>query len=248
MDMLVADLRYALRLLRKSPGFTAVAIATLALGIGANTAIFSTVDAVLIRALPYAEPDRIVMIWENASAIGFPKNTPAPGNYRDWAQLNRSFTAVAATHGSSMSVTADGVPEQLMGRAVTPSFFDVLGVRPVAGRVFTDAEDRAGLKVVVISYGLWQRRYGGERRIVGRRLRLNDAPYDVVGVLPRGFVFRNREIDYWIPTSFAPERAARRRWAGVRPAAVIALCASGSIGRACATEARRLQLRGRTRW
>src|SRR5207244_1520424 len=109
----MGDLRYALRLLRKSPGFTAVAIATLALGIGANTAIFSTVDAVLIRALPYSDPDRIVMIWEDASEIGFPKNTPAPGNYRDWAQLNRSFTAVAATHGSSMSVTADGVPEQL---------------------------------------------------------------------------------------------------------------------------------------
>src|SRR5213080_146514 len=100
MDAFLADVRYALRLLRKSPGFTAVAIATLALGIGANTAIFSTVDAVLIRALPYADPDRIVMMWEDASALGFPKNTPAPGNYSDWARLNRSFSAVAATRGS----------------------------------------------------------------------------------------------------------------------------------------------------
>src|SRR5438093_9658357 len=210
MDTLFADVRYALRLLRKSPGFTAIAIATLALGIGANTAIFSTVDAVLIRALPYFDADRIVMIWEDASEIGFPKNTPAPGNYGDWARLNRSFTAVAATRGSSMSVTGDGVPEQLRGRAVTPNFFDVLGVHPIVGRPFTDQEDRAGARVVVISSGLWQRRYGGDRAIVGRRLRLNVAPYDVVGVMPRNFVFRDREHDYWIPTSFTPQNAARR--------------------------------------
>src|SRR5262245_15391636 len=210
MDALLADVKYALRLVRKSPGFSAVAIATLALGIGANTAIFSTVDAVLIRALPYADPDRIVMIWEDASAIGFPKNTPAPGNYGDWARLNRSFTGVAAVRGSSMSLTGDGTPEQLPGRAVTPNFFDVLGVRPIAGRVFTMDEDRAGAKVVVISHGLWQRRDGGDRDIVGRRLRLNDAPYDVVGVLPREFVFRNRDFDFWIPTSFSPQIAANR--------------------------------------
>ena len=210
MGTLLADVRYALRLLRKSPGFTAVAISTLALGIGANAAVFSTVDAVLIRALPYADPDRILMIWEDASALGFPKNTPAPGNYRDWAALNHSFTAVAATRGSSMSLTGDGVPEQLAGRAVTPSFFEVLGVRTVVGRVFTADEDRAGAKVAVISHGLWQRRYGGDRDIVGRRLRLNGTAYDVVGVLPRGFVFRNRDVDYWVPTSFSPETAAIR--------------------------------------
>ena len=210
MDTLFADVRYALRLLRKSPGFTAVAIATLALGIGANTAIFSTVDAVLIRALPYSDPDRIVMIWEDASAIGFPKNTPAPGNYTDWARLNQSFTGVAAIRGSSMSLTGDGVPEQLLGRAITPNFFDVLGVRPIVGRVFTTDEDRAGAKVAVISYGLWQRRYGGGRHVVGRRLRLNDTSYDIVGILPRDFVFRNRDFDYWIPTSFSPQTAALR--------------------------------------
>src|SRR5205814_1953093 len=110
----------------------------------------------------------------------------------------------------SLSVTGDGVPEQLRGRGVTPTFFDVLGVHPIVGRTFTDQEDRAGAKVVVISYGLWQRRYGGDGAIVGRRLRLNDAPYDVVGVMPRNFVFRDREHDYWIPTSFTPENAARR--------------------------------------
>ncbi len=131
MDALLADVQYGLRLLRKSPGFTAVAIATLALGIGANTAIFSTVDAILIRALPYADPDRVVMVWEDAREIGFPRNTPAPGNFADWARLNRSFAGVAATRGSSMNLTGDGVPEQVVGRAVTANFFPVLGVKPL---------------------------------------------------------------------------------------------------------------------
>src|ERR1700675_785720 len=105
MDAFLADVRYGLRLLRKSPGFTAVAIATLALGIGANTAIFSTVDAILIRTLPYADPDRIVMVWEDAHEVGFPRNTPAPGNYADWARLNRSFAGMGATRGASASLT-----------------------------------------------------------------------------------------------------------------------------------------------
>src|SRR5215212_5499335 len=105
MDALLADVRYGLRLLRKAPAFTIIAIATLALGIGANTAIFSTVDALLIRALPYADPDRLVMVWEDATAAGFPRNTPAPGNYYDWARLNRCFSGIAATRGASANVT-----------------------------------------------------------------------------------------------------------------------------------------------
>ena len=210
MDALLADLRYGVRLLRKSPGFTLIAVATLALGIGANTAIFSTVDAVLIRALPYADPDHLVMVWEDASEIGFPRNTPAPGNFRDWMRLNRSFSAMAATRGATASLTGDGAPEQLIGRAVTPSFFKVLGVAPLHGRAFTDQEDRARAQVVVVSYGLWQRRYGGDPNIVGRTLTMNGARYDVIGVMPRGFVFRNRDVDYWIPTSFSPETAATK--------------------------------------
>src|SRR5262249_27764162 len=131
-------------------------------------------------------------------------------NYSDWARLNRSFTAVAAIRGSSMSLTGDGVPEQLMGRTVTPSFFEVLGVLPLVRRVFTTREDRAGANVVVVSYGLWQRRHGGDRAIVGRRLRLNHISSDVVGALPRDFVFRNRDTDYWFPTPFSPQPAALR--------------------------------------
>ena len=120
MDAFLADLRYSLRLLRKSPGFTAIAVATLALGIGANTAIFSAVDAVLIRPLPYADPDRVVLVWEDNTAAGFPRNTPAPGNYTDWKRLQRSFSGIAATRGGSASVTSDGPPEQILGRRVTP--------------------------------------------------------------------------------------------------------------------------------
>src|SRR5438270_2383740 len=110
----MGDIRYGLRLLRKSPGFAVVAILTLGIGIGANTAIFSTVNALLIRALPYADPDRVVMIWEDAHEAGFPRNTPAPGNYADWARLNRSFEAVAATRGASANFTGGGAPEQVI--------------------------------------------------------------------------------------------------------------------------------------
>src|SRR5215212_4352804 len=114
MDALLADVRYGLRLLRKAPAFTIVAILTLALGIGANTAIFSTVDALLIRSLPYADPDRVVMIWEDAHEAGFLKNTPAPGNYSDWVRLNRSFAGIAATRGATANITGDGIPELVL--------------------------------------------------------------------------------------------------------------------------------------
>jgi predicted permease len=210
MDTLLADLRYGLRLFRKSPVFSLVAVGTLALGIGANTVIFSVVDAVVIRALPYDDPDRVVVIWEDASRAGFARNTPAPANYLDWRRMNRSFVDMAATRGASASVTGDGIPEQIMGRAATANFFSVLGVRPAIGRTFTDAEDRDGAQVAAISYGLWQRRYGGDPSIVGRAVLLNDTRYEVIGVMPRPFAFRNRDVDYWIPIHFPPDAAANR--------------------------------------
>ena len=117
MPTLWNDLRYGLRLLRHAPGFTAVAVGALALGIGANTAIFSTLDAVLLRPLPFADPDRVVMVWEDNSAASFPRNTPAPANFFDWKQRNHVFSDMAATRGTSANLTADGPPEQVMGRA-----------------------------------------------------------------------------------------------------------------------------------
>ena len=148
MDSILADLRYGLRLLLRAPAFTAVTILTLALGIGANTAIFSTVDAVLLRALPYGDPSRIVMVWEDASFAGFPRNTPAPGNVTEWKARNRVFVDMAATRGASANLTVDGPPELVLGRGVTANFFSVLQVRPSLGRVFTDDEDRHDLDAI----------------------------------------------------------------------------------------------------
>ena len=209
MDWL-SDLRYGLRLFRKSPLFTLVAVGTLALGIGANAVIFSVVDAVLIRALPYTDPDRVIALWEDATFAGVPKNTPAPGNFNEWRRLNRSFEDMAATRGATASLTGDGEPEQVLGRLVTPNFFSVLGVRPQRGRTFTDEEDRLGAQVVIISHGLWQRRYGGEPSIIGRSVLMNDKRYEVIGVMPRTFVFRDRAIDYWSPIHLSPGQAADR--------------------------------------
>ena len=218
MDLL-ADFRYAVRLLRRTPVFTIAAIGTLALGIGANTTIFSLVRDVLLRPLPYQNPDQIVMVWEDRTAAGFPRNPTAPGNYRDWRVMNRSFTDMAATGFAFANITGDGAPELVLGRRVTANFFSVLGVEPVLGRPFTAADEATGQRVVVISYALWQRRYNGDRGIIGRTISMSgqnaaasasDVKYEVVGVAPAPFVFLSRDIDYWIPMQFSPEEAANR--------------------------------------
>lgn len=210
MRTLFADLRYGLRLLRQSPSFAAIAILALALGIGANTAIFSTLDAVVLRPLPYQDPDRVVMVFEDCSQIGFPNNTPAPANFFDWKAQNHVFTDMAATRGRGMSVTEDGTPEQLKGLAVTANFFSVLGVAPQIGRTFSAEEDRNGAQVVVISYSLWQRRYLGDPARINQPILLNGTKYTVLGVMPRDFVFRDHDRDFWIPIHFTPADQARR--------------------------------------
>src|ERR1700704_2854353 len=149
---LLANLRYAFRQISNSPGFFAV-------GIGANTAIFSAVEAVLLKPLPFAQPDRLMVVWEDASFIGFALNTPAPANYVDWRARNRVFTDMAATRFVTASLTGDGQPEQLTGKKVTPNFFDVLGVQPAVGRPFTADEDKAQSPVVVLGYNLWRKRF-----------------------------------------------------------------------------------------
>ena len=206
-----ADLRYALRLLRKTPVFTIAAIGTLALGIGANTTIFSLVQTVLLRPLPYQDPDQVVMVWEDNTPAGFPRNSPAPGNFNDWQRRNRSFTDMAATRFAFATLTMDGAPELVLGRGVTPNFFDVLGVRPVLGRSFTPADDRIGVNVAVISHALWQRRYDGDPDIVGRTILMSDVKYQVVGVAPRSFVFISRDVDYWVPIQLPPDQVDTRR-------------------------------------
>ena len=208
------DLRYAFRQLLKNPGFTAVAVLTLALGIGANTAIFSAVDAVLIRALPYAESDRLVMIWDDdMTRTGSRKFFSTPAEWSEWRRHNTVFEDIAATDPGQVTISGDGDPEELPGRRVTGNLWTVLGAKPLLGRVFTEAEDTRGVRVAVISYGLWQRRFGGSGDVLGRKITLNDTQYEVIGVLPREFYFMPaRNIDLWIPTSWSSEHLTRWWW------------------------------------
>src|SRR5260221_5710852 len=209
---LLTNLRYTFRQIAKNPGFFALAVAALALGIGANTAIFSAVEAVLLRSLPYSQPDRLMIVWEDMSYVGFTNNTPAPANYLDWKAQNRVFMDMAATRFVTASLTGDGQPEQLSGKKVTPNFFDVLGVQPVVGRPFTVEEDKSQNPVVVLSYNLWRRRFGGDESILGRLILLNGVQTRVVGVMPKDFFFSDRKnSDYWVPMAFTPEQWARRQ-------------------------------------
>ncbi|HEV2687700.1 MAG TPA: ABC transporter permease [Bryobacteraceae bacterium] len=204
MQPFLSDLRYGIRLLLKSPGFTLIAVLALGLGIGANTAIFSLVDRVLIRPLPYSNPDSLVVVWEDASVISFPRNTPAPANYVDWKKQNQVFSDMAATRGRAASLTGDGPPDMIMGRGVTANLFDVLGVKPLLGRTFTEEEDRSGERVVIIGYGLWKSRYGGDPNIIGRSILMDSAKTTVIGVMPPGFNFPARLAQFWAPTYFTP--------------------------------------------
>ena len=209
---LLSSLRYTFRQIAQNPGFFALAVAALALGIGANTAIFSAVEAVLLRPLPYSRPDQLVVVWEDASYIGFAFNTPAPANYLDWQARNQVFTDMLATRFVTASLTGAGPPEQLSGKKVTPNFFDVLGVQPVVGRPFTVEEDKSQTPVVVLSYNLWRRGFSGDESLIGRSILLNGVQTKVVGVMPKDFFFSDRKnSDYWVPMAFTPEQWARRQ-------------------------------------
>jgi putative ABC transport system permease protein len=200
MHALVQDLRYALRLLARQPGVTLVALLTLALGIGANTAIFSAVDAVLLRPLPYDEPERIMMVWEKRPTEGVLDNVVAPADFVDWRHLNTSFEAMAAMMPTTVDLTESGEPVRLPAGVVSPPFFDVLHVRPALGRTFREDEAIAGNnRVVILNHGLWQRRFGSNPDIVGQKIILNGAPFEVVGVLPATFEFPDSELELWSP-------------------------------------------------
>jgi predicted permease len=214
LDQLARDVRYAFRQVRRNPAFSAIAIATLALGIGVNTAMFSAVDAVLIRPLPYTDADRLVMIWDDdVSLPGFQKFFTTPADWREWRRHNTVFTDIAATEPGQVSLSGEGEPEELAGRKVTGNFWSVLGVHALVGRLFTEDEDVRGARVAILSYGLWQRRFGGSADVVGRKILLNDTPYEVIGVMPREFYFLpDRDIDIWMPTSWSAEHMGRWWW------------------------------------
>src|SRR5262245_2060052 len=180
---MIRDLRYGVRMLLKHKGFTAVAVLTLALGIGANTAIFSVVNGVLLKPLPYEQPDQLVNLWELAP---WGQNTVSPGVFTDWREGHRSLEALSVVRGKSLNLTGEGEPERLLGLEVNASYLRILRLQPTHGRGFLPDEDKLGHnnKVVVISHGLWQRSFGADPGIVGRAIRLNSEPYTVVGILP----------------------------------------------------------------
>lgn len=205
------DLRFAFRLLLKNPGFTLVTVIALALGIGANTAIFSVVNAVLLRPLPYKNPERLVMVWEDATKTGHPRDTPTAANFIDWRNQNQVFEGMAAINEENYNLTGAGEPERLDGLRVSASLFPLLGVEPRLGRVFTAAEDQPGSqRVVLLSYGLWQRRFGGDPGIAGKPITLNGQSYVVVGVMPAQFQFPTSDNQIWVPIAFSSEEAADR--------------------------------------
>jgi putative ABC transport system permease protein len=211
MHTLLQDFRYGCRLLVRSPGFTLVAVLALALGIGANTAIFSLVDAVLLRPLPFRDPARLAVVWEEASFVGFPRNTPAVANFVDWKKRNHVFEDMAAIDYRTFNLTGTGEPDQIAACAVTANLFPMLGVQPVLGRSFTPADDTPNANsVAVISHGLWKRRFGGDPGLVGKTILLNGAKFNVAGIMPAAFHFPERRIDVWVPIAFTPQQLTVR--------------------------------------
>jgi putative ABC transport system permease protein len=208
MQILWQDLRYALRTLSRSRGFAAAAILTLALGIGANSAIFSLVNGVLLRPLPYPAPEQLMTIWGFYPSTG--RSTASLPDFHDWRERSRSFSDMAAVYGTLFTITSGGEPEQLAGSRVTANFFRMLGVEPALGRGFLPEEEQVGGNddVVVLSHGLWQRRFGSDPSIVGRQVELNSRPYTVVGVAPANFRLL-QSVDAWAP--FRADTGGNRR-------------------------------------
>jgi predicted permease len=205
MAALLQDLRYASRMLVRQPGTSAIAILTLAIGIGANAAIFSAVDSLLLRPLPYDDPDRLVMIWEKRQAEGVYDNVVSPADFFDWVRMNTVFESIAAQATSTVDWTGGGEPVRLFAGSVSPSFFRVLGTRMAHGREFREDEAIVGRQMVVIlSHGLWQRRFGGDPGAVGRTVTLNGSVREIVGVLPASFEFPDRTIEMWLPLALTP--------------------------------------------
>jgi predicted permease len=212
LDHLWQDLAYGLRGLRRNPGFSAIVILTLALGIGANTAIFSVVHGVLLRALPYAEPDRLLMVSQSALKGGQPSIGFSVPDFTDFRAKNRAFAALAEYHAMSFILLGRPEPERVQTGVVSDNFFDLLGVKPLLGRTFLPGEDRLGAApVLVLSYQFWQKSFGGDPGVVGRVFEMNNKPHTVVGVLPPLPAFPNADQVY-MPASACPFRAADRTY------------------------------------
>ena len=212
MGNLLQDLRYGARMLVKRPSFTVVALLTLAFGIGANTAIFTVVNAALLRPLPFREPDRLVHLWESTPQNQFGEREASYPDYLDWKTGTQTFEGLAGYSRRSFALTGRETPDRFEGAAVTDGFFQVLGVAPVLGRSFQPGEDKAGAaRLVILSHGLWQRRFGGDPNILGQSLVLDGNNYTVVGVLPQSFRFAPAgAAELWVPLNPSQGQMSRR--------------------------------------
>jgi len=207
MAALTQDVRYAARMLRKNPGFTIVAVITLALGIGANTAIFSVLDAVLLRPLPYPQPQQLVKLYSRFTGIGLPndQNAVSAPEFRDFEQLNKSLGAIAAISGGAFNLGLQGSPQRIAGAAVSPSLFHILGVEARLGRTFLPEEAQPGHDhEVLLGYGLWTRAFGARPDVIGSTVRVDAVPMTVVGVMPPGFNYPDQS-EIWGPLAFSPD-------------------------------------------
>jgi predicted permease len=206
MNTLLHDLRFAARLLLRSPGFTALVVIVLAIGIGANSAIFTLVDAALLRPLPFAQPEQLVMLWEHPP--GYAHNSVAPLNFLDWSEQNQVFADMAAVSGGSRSFNTAGGAEKIPGQSVTASLFDVLGVKPIAGRTFTRDDAAQKSKVVVLSDRFWTSHFARNPTLVGNTIKLDGEPFTVIGIVPAQFQIFYKS-DLWTP--FIPKRSPEQR-------------------------------------
>jgi putative ABC transport system permease protein len=212
MQTLWQDLRYGARMLLKKPGFTLTAVLTLALGIGANTAIFSVVNAVLLRPLPYPEPAALVRIYEKETDSALPSERleVAPGNFLDWRRQSRTLVEIAAWGQADQALASQDHADSVIAAFVSFNFFSVLGVNPLRGRVFTSEEDKPDRDTVaLLSYGLWQRRFGGDPNLVGQRVNLDGSQYTVIGIMPAGFQYP-RGVEIWTPLALNANQTQMR--------------------------------------
>jgi putative ABC transport system permease protein len=225
MESLWRDVRYGVRVLIKSPGFTLVSVIALALGVGANTAIFSVVNSVLLRRLPYRDPSSLVMVWENNRARGRAKNVVSPADFFDWKEQNSVFEDMAMFLDFRFNLTGVSDPEELPGQIATVNLFSVLGVSAEFGRTFAPDENQRGRdNVVVLGHNLWERRFGGDREIIGRDIGLDGEKFQVIGVMPDGFQLYVKQgsligkpVDLWLPMTYGPGARVRagRAWMSI---------------------------------
>jgi predicted permease len=208
METLLNDLKFGIRMMVRSPGFTLVALVTIALGIGANTAIFSVVNTVLLRPLPYQDSDRLVVLWEKQEQID--QESPSLPDFLDWRERNQSFEQMAIARRDNVNLTGAGEPVRLLARQITANFFSTLGVTPQVGRSFSTEEEQTKAPVVLVSDSLWKRRFGSDPALVGKPVTLYDTSFTVVGILPPGFQFYT-PADVFVPISFMPDRLKEAR-------------------------------------